>query len=327
MPRKSPRPSLYLVPLPVVIDSDPGIDDSLALLLALASPELEVRGISVSYGNTVVENAMRNAVEVVRRAGKRVQLAMGARRPLKRALAVALETHGPSGVGDAKVPPAGSVIDFMKPLERLLAEQPEPVTLVTLGPVTSLAVALKRAPDVVREKVSRHIAMIGNLDARGNTTPYSEFNAWCDPEALAQVLGAELPTDLVTLDVTREIVLTGKEVGALAEVAEPQAQWLAGALSFYHRFHREYEGLDGCVVNDVLVIAALIDPSVLAFQPSRLTVGLEDGDERGRTQVDMDGWKARVATTVKTEAVRSMLIERVLPWLDVTATAGHGRRR
>ena len=310
------------MPLPVVIDTDPGIDDSLALLLALASPELDVRGISVSYGNTVVENAHRNAVEVVRRAGKRVPLAMGARRPLKRALAVALETHGTTGVGDAKVPPAGSVIDFMKPLEKLLAEQREPVTLVTMGPITSLAVALKRAPEVVREKVSRHIAMIGNLEARGNTTPFSEFNAWCDPEALAQVLAAELPTDLVTLDVTRELVVTGSEVGALSRVEDPQAQWLSGALSFYHRFHQQYEGLDGCVVNDVLVIAALIDPSVLTFQPSRLTVSLEDGDERGRTQVDMEGWKARVASSVKTEAVRHMLFERVLPWLAEPVGAG-----
>ena len=314
------------MPLPVVIDTDPGIDDSLALLLALASPELDVRGISVSYGNTVVENAHRNAVEVVRRAGKRVPLAMGARRPLKRALAVALETHGASGVGDAKVPPAGSVIDFMRPLEKLLAEQPEPVTLVTMGPITSLAVALKRAPEVVREKVSRHIAMIGNLEARGNTTPFSEFNAWCDPEALAHVLAAELPTDLVTLDVTRELVVTGSELGALSRVEDPQAQWLSGALSFYHRFHQQYEGLDGCVVNDVLVIAALIDPSVLTFQPSRLTVSLEDGDERGRTQVDMEGWKARVATSVKTEAVRQMLFERVLPWLAEPAGVGGVKR-
>jgi purine nucleosidase len=310
------------VAFPVVIDSDPGIDDSLALLLALASPELDVRGISVSYGNTVVENAMRNAVEIVRRAGKRIPLAMGARRPLKRALAVALETHGPSGVGDAPVPPAGLVFDFMKPLERLLADQPEPVTLVTLGPVTSLAVALKRAPEVVREKVSRHVAMIGNLEARGNTTPYSEFNAWCDPEALALVLAADLPTDLVTLDVTREIVLTGSEVGALSRVEDAQAQWLSGALSFYHRFHQQYEGLDGCVVNDVLAIAALVDPSVLTWQPSRLTVSLDDADERGRTQVDMEGWKARVATTVKTDQVRRMLFERVLPWLAEPALAG-----
>lgn len=314
------------MPYPVVIDSDPGIDDSLALLLALASPELDVRGISVSYGNTVVENAMRNAVEIVRRAGRRIPLAMGARRPLKRALAVALETHGATGLGDAKVPTAGTVIDFMKPLERVLEEQEEPVTLVTLGPVTSLAVALKRAPDVVQGKVARHIAMIGNLEARGNTTPYSEFNAWCDPEALAQVLAAELPTDLVTLDVTREVLLTGAEVGALAQVRDPNAEWLAGALSFYHRFHQQYEGLDGCVVNDVLVVAALIDPSVLAFQPSRLTVSLEDGDERGRTQVDMDGWRARVATSVKADAVRRMLFERVLPWLNEPALAGGGKR-
>ena len=313
------------MPQPVVIDSDPGIDDSLALLLALASPELDVRGISISYGNTLVENAMRNAVEIIRRAGRRLPLAVGARRPLKRALAVALETHGVSGVGDAPVPPAGVVFDFMKPLERLLADQPEPVTLVTLGPVTSLAVALKRAPDVVREKVSRHVAMIGNLEARGNTTPYSEFNAWCDPEALAQVVAAELPTDLVTLDVTREVVMSGAEVGALAQVKDPKAEWLSGALSFYHRFHQQYEGLDGCVVNDVLVIAALIDPSVLAFQPSRLTVSLEDGDERGRTVVDPEGWRVRVATTVRAEAVRRMLFERALPWLSEPALIGAKR--
>ncbi|HWZ29381.1 MAG TPA: nucleoside hydrolase [Gemmatimonadales bacterium] len=313
------------MPQPVVIDSDPGIDDSLALLLALASPELDVRGISVSYGNTVVENAMRNAVEIIRRAGRRLPLAVGARRPLKRALAVALETHGASGVGDAPVPPAGVVFDFMKPLERLLADQPEPVTLVTLGPVTSLASALKRAPDVVREKVSRHIAMIGNLEARGNTTPYSEFNAWCDPEALSQVVAAELPTDLVTLDVTREVVLSGAEVGALAQVKDAKAAWLSGALSFYHRFHQQYEGLDGCVLNDVLVIASLIDPSVLVFQPSRLTVSLDDGDERGRTVVDPEGWRVRVATTVRAEAVRRMLFERVLPWLSEPALAGAKR--
>jgi purine nucleosidase len=188
--------------------------------------------------------------------------------------------------------------------------------------VSSLAIALKRAPDVVREKVSRHVAMIGNLEARGNTTPFSEFNAWCDPEALALVLAADLPTDLVTLDVTREIVLTGSEVGALSRVEDAQAQWLSGALSFYHRFHQQYEGLDGCVVNDVLAIAALVDPSVLTWQPSRLTVSLDDADERGRTQVDMEGWKARVATTVKTDQVRRMLFERVLPWLAEPALAG-----
>ena len=163
-------------PLPVLIDTDPGIDDMLALFLALGSPELDVRGISVSYGNTVAENAYRNAVAIVRRAGKRTTLGVGARRPLARPLSVASDTHGESGLGYAAVPPAGVILDFVKSLDRLLADQSEPVTLVTLGPVTSLALALRRDAALVRDKVKRHIAMIGNVAAQGNTTRYAEFN-------------------------------------------------------------------------------------------------------------------------------------------------------
>src|SRR5437879_12349614 len=117
------------------------------------------------------------------RVGKSSRLAVGARRPVVRALAVTHQTHGASVLGYAELPPAGVTLDWVKSLDRLLVEQPEPVTLVTLGPVTSLALALRREPDLVRAKVGRHIAMVGNLGARGNTTRYAEFNAWCDPEA------------------------------------------------------------------------------------------------------------------------------------------------
>src|SRR2546422_5482833 len=103
-------------------------------------------------------------------------------------------------------------LDFVKSLERLLADQRQPVTLVTLGPVTSLALALRSDPDLVRAKVARHIAMIGIIAAQGNTTRYAEFNAWCDPEALDLVLKAELPTELVGLDVTRQAVLAPHEI-------------------------------------------------------------------------------------------------------------------
>src|SRR5256714_6663074 len=154
--RRSAFPSLQFVteptrpsspvPIPVIIDTDPGIDDMLALLLALGSPELEVRGISVSYGNTVVENAYRNAVVIARRAGKRTTLGVGARRPLARPLAVASETHGESGLGYAALPPAGVILDFVKSLDPLLAEQAEPVTLLTLGPGTRPALALRGDP-------------------------------------------------------------------------------------------------------------------------------------------------------------------------------------
>jgi len=296
-------------PVPVVIDTDPGIDDCLALLLALNSPELEVRGISISYGNTYVENAFRNAVAILRKVKRpvRVPVGIGARRPLKRPLYVAADTHGPSGLGYAEVPPPGVILDYVRPLERLLNEQPEPVTLVTLGPVTSLALALRSNPAVVREKVGRHIAMIGNIEAAGNQTRFSEFNAWCDPEALATVLAAEIPTEMIGLDVTRKLVVKGNEVERLANTSP----WLHDALRFYVEFHKTHEGLDGAVVNDVLAIAYLIQPDVLTFSDLRLSVDLDDGQSRGRTRLDPKGSFARVAMEVHAPPVRRLLFERV----------------
>jgi inosine-uridine nucleoside N-ribohydrolase len=272
-----------------------------------------VRGISVSYGNTVVENAYRNTVEILRRLKHppRVPIGVGARRPLKRALAVAADTHGPSGLGYAELPPAGVILDYVKPLVRLLAVQPEPVTLVTLGPVTSLALALHQDPELVRAKVGRHVAMIGNIEAAGNTTKYSEFNAWCDPEALAIVLAAEIPTEMVGLDVTRKLVVRANEVERLRETAP----WLHDALRFYVEFHRTHEGLEGAVVNDVLAIAYLLQPDVLTFSDLRLAVGVDDGVNRGRTRLDPKGSLARVAMEVRPAPVRRLLFERVLPAL------------
>ena len=298
-------------PIPVVIDTDPGIDDCLALLLALNSPELDVRAISISYGNTVVENAFRNAVEIIRKVkhSVRVPIGIGARRPLKRQLQVADDTHGPSGLGYADVPPAGVILDYVRPLERLLEAQPEPVTLVTLGPVTSLALVLRANPSVVRQKVARHVAMIGNIEAPGNTTRFSEFNAWCDPEALATVLAAEIPTEMIGLDVTRKLIMKGNEVERLAH----QSPWLHDALRFYVEFHKKKEGLDGAVINDVLAIAYLIQPDVLTFSDLRLSVGLDDGHSRGRTKLDPKGSFTRVAIEVNPPPVRRMLFERVLP--------------
>ena len=299
------------LPLPVVIDTDPGIDDMLALYLCLFSPELDVRGISVSYGNTVVENAHRNAVEILRLAGKRVRLAVGARRPLIRPLVVAHETHGPSGLGYAAVPPAGVILDFVRPLERLLAEQPDRVTLVTLGPLTSLALALRRDPDLVRAKVARHIAMAGTLEAKGNTTRLSEFNAWCDPDALETVLRAELPTELVGLDVTRRLVLDASEVARLGRSGEPFARWLHDALRFYVEFHKQENGLDGCVVHDVVPIAALLQPDAVGFKSVRIAVDLSEDERRGRTRIASDGAQVMVATHANIPAIHTLLSERV----------------
>jgi len=308
VPEQTPPSSA--VPLPVIIDTDPGIDDCLALLLALNSPELDVRGITISYGNTVVENAYRNAVEIIRKVKHtvRVPLGIGARRPLKRQIQVADDTHGPSGLGYADVPPAGVILDYVRPLERMLEAQPEPITLVTLGPVTSLALVLRANPGLVRDKVGRHVAMIGNVEAPGNQTRFSEFNAWCDPEALATVLAAEIPTEMIGLDVTRKLIIKGNEVERLAQ----HSPWLHDALRFYVEFHKKQEGLDGAVINDVLAIAYLLQPDVLTFSDLRLSVDLDDGQSRGRTKLNPKGSFVRVAMDVHPPPVRRMLFERVL---------------
>lgn len=269
-----------------------------------------MRAISISYGNTTIENAYRNCVEILRRAKPRtrVPIGIGARRPLKRQLQVADDTHGPSGLGYADLSPAGVILDYVRPLERLLAAQPEPVTLVTLGPVTSLALVLRANADLVREKVGRHVAMIGNIEAPGNQTRFSEFNAWCDPEALATVLAAEIPTEMIGLDVTRKLVIKGNEVERLAQ----HSPWLHDALRFYVEFHKKQEGLDGAVINDVLAIAYLLQPEVLTFSDLRLAVDLDDGQSRGRTKLNPKGSFARVAMEVHPPPVRRLLFERVL---------------
>jgi inosine-uridine nucleoside N-ribohydrolase len=237
-----------------------------------------------------------------------VPIGIGARRPLKRPLEVAADTHGESGLGYAELPPAGVILDYVRPLERLLETQPEPVTLVTLGPITSFALALAPIPIWSARRSKRHVAMIGNVEAAGNQTRFSS-STWCDPEALATVLAAEIPTEMIGLDVTRKLIVKGNEVDRLAQ----SSTWLHDALRFYVEFHRKQEGLDGAVVNDVLAIAYLLQPDVLMFSDLRIAVDLGDGQTRGRTKLDPKGSFARVAMEVQPPPVRRLLFERVLP--------------
>jgi inosine-uridine nucleoside N-ribohydrolase len=181
--------------------------------------------------------------------------------------------------------------------------------LVTLGPVTSLALALRSDPDLVRAKVARHVAMIGTIEALGTATKYAEFNAWCDPEALAAVLAAEFPTEMIGLDVTRKVVVRANEAERLTQ----SAPWLHDALRFYIEFHRKQETLDGAIVNDVLAIAYLLQPDVITFSDLRLSVDLDERQHRGRTRLDTRGSFVRVAMEVHPAPVRRMLFDRVFP--------------
>jgi len=293
----------------LIIDTDPGIDDCLALLLALASPELHVHAIVTVYGNTTLENATRNALEIVRRSGRTVSVVAGSPGPLERPLVTAAETHGDTGLGYASLPETEPVEPEPEALLEVLAQLEEPVTLVTLGPLTNLAVAIAADPVLVRTRIRRHLAMAGNLAARGNTTPHGEFNVWCDPEAADRVLRAHLGTQWVGLDVTRHLTLMAEDVERLKTTERDR--WLRDALRFYVEFHRDFEDFDGCIINDPLVIAQLLTPGTVSFEEVGVRIHLGEGDDRGRVVAEEDGTPTAFATGARPEHALELLRSRV----------------
>jgi len=267
-----------------VIDTDPGIDDALALLLAARASAARLGAVTVTYGNTTLERAARNARVVLDRAPSDAPVLTGWDRPLLRSLIVAKETHGAEGLGDHDdLPPPGTPTPSARALLDALARTEGAVTLITLGPLTNLALALREDTAFVRQRVVRHVMMGGNVAEAGNTGPFSEFNVWCDPEAADEVLRAGLGTEMVGLDVTRRLVLPAAAVAKLARHTDPGARWLGRLLGFYVRFHEEHEGLHGAVINDPLAVALALAPAWGRVERHVLAVDLADGDDRGRT--------------------------------------------
>ena len=286
-------------PVPILIDTDPGIDDVVALSLAARSPELDVAGITTTYGNATLAAATRNARAVLALLEKPIPIYPGSDRPLERPLATAPETHGPTGVGYAPVGRDEMVTPNPTVLLDMLEWSERPVTLVTLGPLTNLAHALSVGPDLVRGRVRRHIGMFGSLHEQGNTNRWADFNAWADPEAADIVLRSGLPTVMVGLDVTRRMRLSAAEVEHLSTSSDPLIAWLAKAL----RFH----GPAGCVVHDVLPLGELIEPGLLTLAEVSLAVNLEEDSHRGHTMESPAGTENQVALDVDIARMRALL--------------------
>ena len=303
--------------LPLVIDTDPGIDDSLALILAARASAARLLGVSASYGNTTLENATRNARLVLGRAGAVVPVFAGADRPLARPLVTAKETHGTDGLGDHRLPPAAPVHPTSTSILDALRAAGCPVTLVTLGPLTNLALALRNDAAFLRSRVTRHVAMGGNIAAAGNSGGLAEFNVWCDPEAAAEVFAARLGTELVGLDVTRRLVIPAAAVRKLASHPDGDARWLGQLLGFYVRFHEEYEGLPGAVINDPLAVALALEPSWGSAEVLPITVSLAQASGRGETSLGRPGDPpVRVYRDVTVGPVHDLLLEHLFGrWL------------
>jgi purine nucleosidase len=288
-------------PIPLLIDCDTGIDDALALLYAAASPEAEIVGVSCVAGNVELADVVRNTLAVLELAGRAdVEVAAGAARPIERPLRTAADTHGPTGLGYAELPEPTS-----RPSERdaatLIVEsvraRPGELTLVTLGPLTNVALALEQEPALPR--LLRHLLMmVGSYRSPGNTAPTMEWNAGVDPEALAATLagwrlaaqgGAPRPVAF-GLDVTERARMTPAHLERLAiaagGAAHPIVRLADDALRFYFEFHDRYDGFYGAFVHDPLVVAAALDPALARTESLAVEVELEGRWTTGETVAD-----------------------------------------
>lgn len=278
----------------VILDTDPGIDDALAILLAVASPEVELAAVTVTGGNCPLDQGVRNALGVLETVRSTVRVVPGVALPLIRPPFTAPETHGNSGLGNAQLPPpktrpaADHAVDF---IVREIMAADEPVTLVAVGPLTNVALAVRREPQIV-ERVQQVIVMGGAIEVPGNTTPLAEFNIYVDPHAAHIVLHSGLPLTLLPWDITSRVLLTQAHVDALLAIESPVTRLIADATSFYIDFHREYFGYAGCSINDPVALALVFQPELAQYVEVFVDVEIDSPKSIGKTIADAQGlWK------------------------------------
>jgi pyrimidine-specific ribonucleoside hydrolase len=304
---------------PLVIDTDPGIDDALAILLALASPEVDLRLVTTVHGNVELEQTTDNALRVLHLAGRSdVPVAAGARASLVHPQAErAGHVHGAAGLGGVELSPSPASVDprpAVVALAELLLSSPEPVTVAAIGPLTNLALLLAVYPEAAA-RIDRLVVMGGSAWRGGNVTAAAEFNVWADPEAAQAVFGSPLPIVMVGLDVTLPTVLTAAGIARFA-TAGPVCATAAAILAQYVEHARAAYGTDGVVVHDALALTEAIVPGTLGTVRRSVVVDTTLGAGRGQTLVDRrtvsDAPTAvDVAETVDSAAAVEFLVTRL----------------
>ena len=270
----------------VIIDADPGIDDALAIFLALASPEIEVVGMTTVFGNAGIEITTRNALTLLEIAGHAaIPVARGAATPLAGPyLGAVAQIHGRDGQGNADLaepaaaPVAMSAAEF---LCNAAANDPRQVTIVAIGPLTNLAAALRLRPDIARE-VREVVIMGGNAFVAGNATPHAEANIFNDPEAADLVFAADWPVVMVGLDVTHRAFLTNEAADKIMSAPSAASRHIAKALPHYQKFSEDAHQLQGVYLHDPSAVAYVIDPSLFTTRQAPIRVETK-GEARGRT--------------------------------------------
>ncbi len=304
----------------IIIDTDPGQDDAMAILLALGSPELDVLGITAVGGNVPLALTEKNARKICELAGRPdVKVFAGASRPLVRGLVTAEHVHGKTGLNGPDLPEPTMrlqdrhAVDFM--VETLMREDRGAVTLCALGPLTNIALALNREP-AIAGRVGRIVLMGGGFFEGGNVTPSAEFNIYVDPHACEVVLKSGIEIVMMPLDVTHKALTTAKRVAAFRALGTRVGLAAAEMLEFFERFDEEKYGTDGGPLHDPCVIAYLLRPELFKGRPCNVEVETASELTMGMTVIDWWGVTERrknatVMRDIDADGFYALLVERL----------------
>lgn len=301
--------------IPIIIDCDPGHDDAIALMLAAASPELELLAVTTVAGNTRLEQTTANAIRILDLLGLDVPVAAGADRPIVRDLVVAEYVHGPTGMDGPQLSPpsrqpvTSPAVPFMA---GLLEQSARPVTLVPVGPLTNIALLLASHPQL-DEKIDRIVLMGGSM-GQGNVTPSAEFNIYVDPEAARRVFASGIDVTMIGLDVTHQALLRAADAARLARIGTV-GRFVADLFGFFAQREPDSHGLDGAPIHDAVAVAHLVWPDLVTTERRHVEIDLGETG-RGRTVVDRrpkaatDG-TVNVAVDIDGERFTRLLVERL----------------
>ncbi len=276
-------------PKRIIIDTDPGVDDALAFLLALASPEIQLEALTTTQGNVTVDKATRNALSVLELAqAGQIPVASGSVFPLVQPLRASAHVHGESGLGDAQLPEPrtqpvpGHAADYL--IQRVLAE-PGEISIFAIGPLTNIAMAIRKEPRFAGA-VKELVIMGGAILEHGNITPQAEFNIFVDPHAAHIVFHAGIPITLIPLDVTHQCLLLQEHVDRLMQIPSPISRFIRDMIQVYLKFSYEL-GSSGCALHDPLTLATIIAPELLTLREYHVDVDISGGVSMGKTFADI----------------------------------------
>ncbi|MBK8620100.1 MAG: nucleoside hydrolase [Anaerolineales bacterium] len=307
------------MPKHIILDTDPGIDDALAILLALASPEIVLDGISAIHGNASTAQVTTNALSILELAkASHVPVYKGCEIPLVQPSLLSPETHGNTGLGYANLSApqnqarAQHGCDYL--IEQIMSH-PKEITLVAIGPLTNVALAIRKEPRIV-ENVKEVFIMGGAIRHQGNTTPLAEYNTYVDPHAAHMVFHSGMPMTLTPLDVTYQCIFLKEDLDRLLKIDSPITKFIADSTRFYMEFHDEYQKIDGCVINDPMTLALTFMPEICDYENLYVDVDISTGVGLGNTFADFYNYEKKapnmkVALGVRPRMFMELFLERM----------------